>query len=145
MKLLSGLSAFPLTPMDRNGQIDAEALRALVARLCAAKVDSIGLLGSTGAYMYLAREERRRALALALEETGARIPVIVGVGALRTDDAVRLAQDAKALGATAVLLAAVSFSTAPLVRFYRRARRWIEGTLAIFFGAAGIRLLLTRT
>lgn len=109
MKILSGLSAFPITPMDRDGQIDAEALRKLIARLCAAKVDSIGLLGSTGTYMYLTREERRRALALALEETGGRIPVVVGVGALRTDEAVRLAQDAKALGAAAGLLAAVSY------------------------------------
>lgn len=109
MKFLSGLSAFPITPMDRDGQIDAEALRKLVARLCAAEVDSIGLLGSTGTYMYLSREERRRALALALEEIGGRTPVVVGVGALRTDEAVRLAQDAKTLGAAAGLLAAVSY------------------------------------
>jgi len=40
---------------------------------------------------------------------------------------------------------AVVFSTAPMVRMYRRARRWIEGTLAVFFGAAGVRLLLSRT
>lgn len=109
MKFLSGLSAFPITPMDRDGQIDAEALRKLVARLCTAEVDSIGLLGSTGTYMYLSREERRRALALALEETGGRTPIVVGVGALRTDEAVRLAQDAKTLGASAGLLAAVSY------------------------------------
>ncbi|MBP2444158.1 dihydrodipicolinate synthase family protein [Rhizobium leguminosarum] len=109
MKFLSGLSAFPITPMNRDGQIDAEALRKLVARLCTAEVDSIGLLGSTGTYMYLSREERRRALALALEEIGGRTPIVVGVGALRTDEAVRLAQDAKTLGASAGLLAAVSY------------------------------------
>ncbi|AUW47229.1 LysE family translocator [Rhizobium leguminosarum] len=40
---------------------------------------------------------------------------------------------------------AIVFSTAPMVRFYSRARCWIEGTLAIFFGVAGIRLLLSRT
>lgn len=40
---------------------------------------------------------------------------------------------------------AIIFSTAPMVRFYRRTRRWIEGTLAIFFGAAGVRLLLSRS
>jgi threonine efflux protein len=40
---------------------------------------------------------------------------------------------------------AIVFSTAPMIRMYRRARRWIEGTLAVFFGAAGIRLLLSRT
>jgi len=110
MTFLSGLSAFPITPMDRDGKIDAEAFSKLIARLAAAKVDSIGVLGSTGAYTYLSREERRRALALALEETGGRIPVVAGVGALRTDDAVRLAQDAKALGATAGLLSAVSYA-----------------------------------
>jgi threonine efflux protein len=40
---------------------------------------------------------------------------------------------------------AVLFSTAPMVRLYRRARRWIEGALSIVFGFAGLRLLLDRT
>ncbi|WP_192357549.1 dihydrodipicolinate synthase family protein [Mesorhizobium mediterraneum] len=110
MAFLNGLSAFPITPSDPDGRIDTKALRKLVTRLCAAKVDSIGLLGSTGTYLYLTREERRRALAEALDEAGAQTPVVVGVGALRTDEAVRLAQDAKALGAAAGLLAAVSYT-----------------------------------
>ena len=110
MTLLSGLSAFPITPADPSGRVDTAALRRLVARLVAAEVDTIGLLGSTGTYMYLTRDERRRALVAALEETAGRMPVVVGVGALRTDEAVRLAQDAKAIGATAGLLAAVSYT-----------------------------------
>jgi len=110
MAFLSGLSAFPITPSDRDGRVDTTAVRKLIGRLCEARVDSIGLLGSTGTYMYLSREERRRALSAALEETDARAPVVVGVGALRTDEAVRLAQDAKALGAAAGLLAAVSYA-----------------------------------
>lgn len=110
MAFLSGLSAFPITPSDRDARVDTVALRRLISRLCAAQVDSIGLLGSTGTYMYLSRDERRRALAEALDETRGRVPVVVGVGALRTDEAVRLAQDAKALGAAAGLLAAVSYT-----------------------------------
>lgn len=39
---------------------------------------------------------------------------------------------------------AIIFSTAPMVRLYRRARRWIEGLLAICFGFAGLRLVLSR-
>ena len=39
---------------------------------------------------------------------------------------------------------ALIFSTAPMVRAYRRARRWIEGTLALVFGYAGFRLLAFR-
>ncbi|MCV3211034.1 dihydrodipicolinate synthase family protein [Mesorhizobium sp. YC-39] len=110
MAFLSGLSAFPITPADRDGRVDTVALRRLIARLGDAQVDSIGLLGSTGTYIFLSREERRRALAETLEETAGRMPVVVGVGALRTDEAVRLAQDAKALGAAAGLLAAASYT-----------------------------------
>lgn len=58
----SGLSAFPITPADAEGRVDTAALRRLVARPAAAGTDSIGLLGSTGIYMYLSREERRRAV-----------------------------------------------------------------------------------
>ncbi|WP_353642910.1 dihydrodipicolinate synthase family protein [Mesorhizobium sp. WSM2239] len=110
MTFLRGLCAFPITPSDRNGRVDVDDLRTLVAKLCAADVDSIGLLGSTGTYMYLSREERRRALAAALEETGGRAPIVVGIGALRTDESVKLAQDARTLGAAAGLLAAISYT-----------------------------------
>lgn len=39
---------------------------------------------------------------------------------------------------------ALLFSTAPMIQAYRKARRWIEGTLAVFFGYAGLRLLSSR-
>ncbi|ODT74536.1 MAG: dihydrodipicolinate synthase family protein [Pelagibacterium sp. SCN 64-44] len=110
MMLAKGLSAFPITPADEAGRIDAIGLRALVARLVEAKVDSIGLLGSTGIYMYLTRQERRRAIETAMDEANGRLPIIVGVGALRTDEAVRLAQDAKAIGAAAGLLSVPSYT-----------------------------------
>lgn len=48
MSLFEGLSAFPLTPADAEGRVDADGLIKLVSRLSAAGVDSIGLLGSTG-------------------------------------------------------------------------------------------------
>jgi 4-hydroxy-tetrahydrodipicolinate synthase len=108
--LLKGLSAFPITPSDAEGRVDVAAVRKLASRLSDAEVDSIGLLGSTGIYAYLTRSERRRALEAALDEVGGQVPVLVGVGALRTDEAVRLAQDAKAAGAAAGLLAPVSYT-----------------------------------
>ncbi|MCP1561774.1 UNVERIFIED_ORG: 4-hydroxy-tetrahydrodipicolinate synthase [Methylobacterium sp. SuP10 SLI 274] len=110
MTCFTGLSAFPITPASPDGRVDPAALRALIAPLAAAGVDSIGLLGSTGTYAYLSRAERRRALDAALDEVGGRVPVIVGIGALRTDEAVALAQDARAAGAAAGLLAAISYT-----------------------------------
>ena len=103
MTFLTGLSAFPITPSDA-GRVDVSGLRLLLSRLTAATVDSIGLLGSTGSYAYLSREERRRAVETAVEAVDGRCPILVGVGALRTDEAVRLAQDARAIGASMGLL-----------------------------------------
>ena len=110
MTLKTGLSAFPITPASAAGAVDLPALRGLVGRLVAAGVDSIGLLGSTGSYPYLSRVERRRALDAALDEAAGRVPVLVGVGALRTDDALDLARDAAAAGAAMGLLAPVSYT-----------------------------------
>lgn len=108
--VFTGLSAFPLTPADEAGRVDTEALQRLLERILDADVQSIGLLGSTGTYMYLTREERRRAIAAAVECVGRRKPIIVGVGALRTDEAQALARDASAEGADALLLAPVSYT-----------------------------------
>ncbi|WP_264047461.1 dihydrodipicolinate synthase family protein [Methylobacterium flocculans] len=104
------LSAFPITPADADGVVDTGALRALLNPLVEAGVGSIGLLGSTGTYPFLARDQRRRAVEAAVAAVGDRVPLLVGVGALRTDEAVRLAQDAKGAGAAAGLLAAMSYT-----------------------------------
>jgi hypothetical protein len=105
-----GLSAFPLTPADEHGRVDTETLARLVERLCEAGVDSIGLLGSTGIYAYLAREERRRAVEAASECGRGRVPLVVGVGTLRSDHTMDLARDAEAAGADALLMAQVSYT-----------------------------------
>ncbi len=36
------------------------------------------------------------------------------------------------------------FSSPPMVTAYRKARRWFEGTFAVFFGAASLKILTTR-
>ena len=105
--MFSGLSAFPLTPMTETG-IDETAFIRLIERLAQARVDSIGALGSTGSYAYLSRAERLRAVQLAVEYADG-IPVIVGIGALRTRNVLALAQDAQAAGAGGVLLAPMSY------------------------------------
>ena len=110
MTLFTGLSAFPITPTDASGHVDIVVLARLLERIQLAGVDSIGLLGSTGGYAFLSREERRRTVQAAMTGVGGRLPVIVGVGALRTDEAQALARDAKAAGADGLLLAPVSYT-----------------------------------
>ncbi|MFJ4616721.1 dihydrodipicolinate synthase family protein [Streptomyces sp. NPDC088812] len=106
--MFTGLSAFPLTPIPGDGSVDEKAFAALVDRLAAAGVDSIGALGSTGSYAYLTREERARVARIAVEHADG-VPVIVGIGALRTRQVLQAAEDAQNAGAAGVLLAPVSY------------------------------------
>lgn len=108
--LFHGLSAFPITPCDAAGTVDPGALTGLLRRIEHSGADSVGLLGSTGSYMYLSRGQRRCAIEAATDCLGGRTPVIVGVGALRTDEAVALAQDARDAGAQGLLLAPASYT-----------------------------------
>lgn len=105
--MFTGLSAFPLTPMNEQG-VDEHAFTRLVQQLVTAKVDSIGALGSTGSYAYLSRAERSRVAQLAVE-AAEDVPVMVSIGALRTRDVLLLADDAQRVGVKALLLPAVSY------------------------------------
>ena len=109
MTLFTGLSAFPLTPIDDEGQLKSELLQRFLERIVAAGADSIGLLGSTGGYAYLTPEERKRTLRAAVDCVAGRTPLIVGVGALTTDVAENLARDARQAGADGLLLAPMSY------------------------------------
>ncbi|MFE3460479.1 dihydrodipicolinate synthase family protein [Nocardiopsis aegyptia] len=105
--MFTGLSAFPLTPL-RDDRFDERAYTGLVTRLAEAGVDSVGALGSTGSYAYLDPEERGRVARAAVRSAG-EVPVIVGIGSLRTSHVRALAEDAQRAGASAVLLAPVSY------------------------------------
>jgi len=108
MDVLAGLSAFPVTPANEQGQVQTDRLQALVARLNRPGIASIGVLGSTGSYAYLSRDERRRALGAAVQVAG-QTPVLAGVGALRSSDVLAHARDAAEVGAAGLLLAPMSY------------------------------------
>lgn len=105
--MFTGLSAFPLTPVTANG-VDEKGFSKILVRLATARVDSMGILGSTGSYAYLTPEQRKRVATLAKQVAG-DIPVMVCVGAVSTDAILHLADDAQAAGANALLLPAVSY------------------------------------
>jgi 4-hydroxy-tetrahydrodipicolinate synthase len=115
--VFTGLSAFPLTPATDEG-IDEAAYERIVGRLADAGVDSIGALGSTGSYAYLSRQERARAATIAVQRAGP-VPVIVGVGALRTRDILLNIEDAQNSGAAAVLLAPMTYQALTEDEVYR--------------------------
>lgn len=104
---LTGLSAFPLTPLH-DDEMDDRAFVRLVERLVDADVDSITVLGSTGSYAYLSEGERAHVARLAVRHAG-DIPVVVGVGALRTSQVLENVRHAEAAGASGILVAPMSY------------------------------------
>ena len=138
--MFTGLSAFPLTPLV-NGEIDESRLTHLIEHLAEAGVDSIGALGSTGSYAYLTHEQRRSVTKLAVNAAGS-IPVITSIGAVRTDDVMRLAEDAQHAGVSGVLLAPVSYqplNDTEVFRLYERVTAELSVPLCIYDNAATTR------
>lgn len=62
----------------------------MLSRRTDARVDSMGILGSTARYAYLTREQRKRVATLAKQHAG-DIPVMVCVGSVRIDAILHLA------------------------------------------------------
>ncbi|MGE5169338.1 MAG: dihydrodipicolinate synthase family protein [Rudaea sp.] len=92
------------TPFDERDRVDerflAEHARWLVEHGCTGLVP----LGSLGESATLATAEKRRVIEVCVDAVGARVPVIPGVAALGTAEAVALARDAKAAGAHALMV-----------------------------------------
>lgn len=126
MSLLTGLSAFPLTPLAQ-GRVDEGAFIGLIERLAGADVDSVTVLGSTGSYVYLSTKERARVTELAVRHAGG-IPVFVGVGALRTSDVLDNVQAAEEAGAAGILLAPVTYQPLTDQEVFRLYRTVTEST-----------------
>ncbi|CAG7602410.1 dihydrodipicolinate synthase family protein [Leucobacter soli] len=103
----SGLSAFPLTPLQ-DDEVDERAFAGLVERLGAAEVDSITALGSTGSYAYLSPDERARVARLAVKHAGGT-PVFVCVADLRTSQVLAHVRSAEAAGAAGILLTPMTY------------------------------------
>jgi 4-hydroxy-tetrahydrodipicolinate synthase len=100
---MKGVYPALVTPFVRDNEaLDEVAFRRLI-RHCLPHVDGVVTSGTTGEFSYLTREEQRRLLEIALEEAQGK-PVIAGCGASGTAEAIALAADAKAVGATAVLV-----------------------------------------
>ena len=105
-----GIYTPAVTPHDEAGGIDRSRFAELMERLIAAGVDGIIVAGTTGEYYAQTAEERRDLMRLAKEVIKDRLPLIVGTGALRTEESIWFAEQAKEAGADAILIATPPYS-----------------------------------
>jgi 4-hydroxy-tetrahydrodipicolinate synthase len=101
----SGCIPANLLPFTADLAIDVAAYKKHLRWLADTKgVTAIVANGHAAEVSSLSREERKRALALALEEVGGTMPIIAGVYSDGTHEAIELARDAKAAGASGLLI-----------------------------------------
>ena len=101
----SGIMPANLLPFTADLAIDEPAYRTHLRWLADTRgVTGIVANGHAAEVSSLSREERTRALAIALDEVGTRCPVVAGVYSDGTQEAVALARDARAEGAAGVLV-----------------------------------------
>ncbi|OGK89327.1 MAG: hypothetical protein A2X50_02200 [Candidatus Rokubacteria bacterium GWF2_70_14] len=94
-----------LLPFRADLEIDEAAYRKHLRWLAdAAGVTAIVANGHAAEVSSLSREERKRALALALDEVAGKVPIIAGVYADGTREAIDLALEARAAGAAGLLV-----------------------------------------
>jgi 1-pyrroline-4-hydroxy-2-carboxylate deaminase len=86
------------TPFTADGQVDHAFLASHVNQLIDAGCRGVVPLGSLGEAATLSFEEKLAILRTLVQALKGRAPVIPGIAALSTDEAVRLAREAKAIG-----------------------------------------------
>jgi 1-pyrroline-4-hydroxy-2-carboxylate deaminase len=104
MSRFQGLFPAITTPFDATGAIDHDFLAEHARWLVARGADGIVPLGSLGEGATLTAEEKRAVLATLVDALGESAPVVPGIAALSTAEAVALAQDAKALGCRGLMV-----------------------------------------
>lgn len=94
-----------VTPFADDGKVvDEERLRALVRRCIELGVHGVVPCGTTGEFVNLTTEEKKRVIKIVIDEVNGKFPVVAGTGASGTDQALEMTKYAKDAGADAALI-----------------------------------------
>ena len=94
-----------VTPHNEDFSINFKAFAATIEHLIASGVHGLIIAGTTGEYYAQTTPERIDLMKRAKDIIAGRLPLIVGTGAMRTEDSIQYAENAKAIGADALLIA----------------------------------------
>ncbi len=103
---LKGTYTALVTPFQKNGSIDFEALKVLLDYQIKGGVEGVVICGSTGESATLNQKEKIASITTAIEHVKGKITVIAGTGSNDTQATVDMTVIAKELGADAVLIVA---------------------------------------
>ena len=100
---LRGLGTALVTPFKSDGSIDFEALKRLLDKQIAGKVDYLVVLGTTGEAATLSAEERLQVRTFVKDYIAGRLPLVLGVGGNNTAVVCETLQNDDLTGFAAIL------------------------------------------
>lgn len=100
--MFTGAITAMITPF-RDGRVDEARLRDQIELQIKGGIDALVPMGTTGESPTLSMDEHQRLIELTIKTVSGRVPVIAGVGANATSEAIELTAFAKRAGATAGL------------------------------------------
>jgi 4-hydroxy-tetrahydrodipicolinate synthase len=103
-----GLVPATVLPMTEDARIDQPALRDYMRHIARTTIHGVAINVDTGEAPHLTHEERVRVIEVVVDEIGDRLPVIAGLPAQFTEQAVAFGRDYKAAGASALLVFPIS-------------------------------------
>ena len=103
MKPIVGSIVALVTPMQEDGSVDYDGLRALIDWHIAEGTDCIGVVGTTGESPTVTVEEHCEVIRVCVEHAKGRIPVMAGTGGNSTAEAIELSRFALKVGADCTL------------------------------------------
>jgi len=98
-----GVFPYLVSPVEADGRVRDAVLARLCDDLIEAGVHGLTPLGSTGEFAYLSPAQKRRIVEVTIEAAAGRVPVVAGVAATTTADAVAQTREMERLGADGVL------------------------------------------
>ncbi len=100
---LEGIVAPMATPLNHDGSVDERGTRRLVGFLIDNGIDGLFALGTSGEFALLPPEERNLVIKTVVDQANGRVPVLAGVSDPSLANVIRFANDARDLGADAVV------------------------------------------
>ena len=92
-----------VTPMHPDGSLDLVSFKNLIDWHAQEGTDALVVVGTSGESPTVTMDEHAELIKIAVEHAAGRIPVVAGVGANSTAEAIHLAEHARAVGAAAGL------------------------------------------
>jgi 4-hydroxy-tetrahydrodipicolinate synthase len=91
-----------ITPITEDEKIDEAALRNHIEFMIAGGISGILACGSNGEFYMMEEDEMKENLRIILDQVKGRVPVYMGIGAIRTQKCIRIARMARQAGARGI-------------------------------------------